>query len=310
MERARRQPAVHLRARHRDSPARQDDRRGDARPRHVGDGRRAGAGRSSGRRARTPGEGSGCGTSSTCTGSPRRRSRPRRRSSPNGCARTVSTLHCPDFNQPDFEHDDGDADARPGRRRRWPRFRRGRWRSSGRAWAGSWRITPPSGMPPPAGGRGTTARPIDRLVLLAPAFEFGRTPFGGLSRTDMRPVARDRSARVLPSRARTGRRAVRYALYEDAQRYDSAALRCRYAGARLPGAARHGGRSGDGAAVRRVAPRDERADGRRRPSARVEPGSDVARDRGVSRVVRVETGQGAAARARKPRRISSVDATR
>jgi alpha-beta hydrolase superfamily lysophospholipase len=67
-----------------------------------------------------------------------------------------------------------------------------------------------------------TARPIDRLVLFAPAFEFGRTPFGGLSQEDLRQW-RDTDRHEFFHHAENRLRAVRYALYEDAQRYDSAA---------------------------------------------------------------------------------------
>jgi uncharacterized protein len=74
-----------------------------------------------------------------------------------------------------------------------------------------------------ARGRARVAsRPIDRLVLFAPAFEFGRTPFGGLSQEDLRRW-RDTDRHEFFHHAENRLRAVRYALYEDAQRYDSAA---------------------------------------------------------------------------------------
>ncbi len=64
------------------------------------------------------------------------------------------------------------------------------------------------------------SHPIDRLVLLAPAFEFGRSSFGtldaeGIARwreTDRLDVFHYGQQKVLP---------LRFALFEDAQRYDS-----------------------------------------------------------------------------------------
>jgi uncharacterized protein len=67
----------------------------------------------------------------------------------------------------------------------------------------------------------TTDHPIDRLVLLAPAFEFGRIPFGGMTEADL--VAwRETDRYEVFHHAESRPRAIRYAIYEDAQRYDSA----------------------------------------------------------------------------------------
>jgi pimeloyl-ACP methyl ester carboxylesterase len=75
-----------------------------------------------------------------------------------------------------------------------------------------------------AAGRGrlrTATRPIDRLVLLAPAFDFGRTSFGGLDAAGLarwRQTDRHEVFHYGENRVRT----VGYALYGDAQQYDSA----------------------------------------------------------------------------------------
>jgi len=71
------------------------------------------------------------------------------------------------------------------------------------------------------GCRRTATRPIDRLVLLAPAFEFGRTPFGGLD-ADGLERWRDTDRFEVFHYAENRARFVRFALHEDAQRYDSA----------------------------------------------------------------------------------------
>lgn len=68
----------------------------------------------------------------------------------------------------------------------------------------------------------TTVRPIDRIVLLAPALEFGRTPFGGLSAEELRRW-RETDSHEFFHHGENRPRAVRYALYEDAFCYDSAA---------------------------------------------------------------------------------------
>jgi hypothetical protein len=75
-----------------------------------------------------------------------------------------------------------------------------------------------------AAGRGkarATARPIDRLVLLAPALDFGRTTFGGMSREELEAWRRTDRHEFF-HHAENRPRPVRYALYADAQQYDSA----------------------------------------------------------------------------------------
>jgi pimeloyl-ACP methyl ester carboxylesterase len=67
----------------------------------------------------------------------------------------------------------------------------------------------------------TTAHPIDRLVLLAPAFEFGRIPFGGMDEAGL-AAWRETDRYEVFHHAENRPRAIRYAIYEDAQRYDSA----------------------------------------------------------------------------------------
>jgi hypothetical protein len=129
-------------------------------------------------------------------------------------------LHCPDFNAPGFESmtatrmlgqvDEALAALPPG-----PVALIGSSLGGFVAYHAAVRHAP-------ARGRArTTVRPIDRLVLLAPAFEFGKTPFGGLSQdelkrwreTDRHEFFHHAENRMLP---------VRYALYADAQQYDSA----------------------------------------------------------------------------------------
>jgi hypothetical protein len=129
-------------------------------------------------------------------------------------------LHCPDFNEPDFEHvtvtrmlaqlDDALAALPPG-----PVALIG---SS----LGGFVAFHAAARHAAARGRArTSVRPIDRLILLAPALEFGRTPFGGLSDEDMRRW-RETGLHEFLHHAGNRPRAVRYALYEDARRYDSA----------------------------------------------------------------------------------------
>lgn len=129
-------------------------------------------------------------------------------------------LQCPDFNQPDFESltatrmlaqvDAAIAGLPPG-----PVALIGSSLGGFVAFHAAVRHAAERGR------ARTSKRPIDRLVLLAPAFEFGRTPFGGMDaeglarwrETDRYEVFHDGDNRP---------RSVRYALYEDAQQYDSA----------------------------------------------------------------------------------------
>jgi len=133
-------------------------------------------------------------------------------------------LHCPDFNQPDFEHmtatrmlgqlDDALAALPPGP-----------VSLIGSSLGGFVALHAAARHAAARGRARTTARPIDRLILLAPALEFGRTPFGGLSPDDMRRW-RETGRHEFFHHAENRPRAVGYALYEDAQRYDSAACLC------------------------------------------------------------------------------------
>lgn len=68
----------------------------------------------------------------------------------------------------------------------------------------------------------TATRPIDRLILLAPAFDFGRTAFSGLDPAALDAWRRTDAHEVFhygENRPRT----VRFSLYEDAKAYDSSA---------------------------------------------------------------------------------------
>jgi hypothetical protein len=73
-----------------------------------------------------------------------------------------------------------------------------------------------------ARGRPRTAtRPIDRLILLAPAFDFGRTAFSGLDAAAIEAWRRTDAYEVFhwgENRPRT----IRFAMYDDAHAYDSA----------------------------------------------------------------------------------------
>lgn len=73
----------------------------------------------------------------------------------------------------------------------------------------------------PRGKARTSDRPIDRLVLLAPAFEFGRIPFGGMTEADL-TAWRENDRYEVFHHADNRTRAIGYAIYEDAQRYNSA----------------------------------------------------------------------------------------
>jgi uncharacterized protein len=73
------------------------------------------------------------------------------------------------------------------------------------------------------GGVRAGAHPIDRLVLLAPAFDFGKSSFSGMTAADVerwRVTDRHEFFHYAENRPRQ----VRFALYEDAQRYDSELL--------------------------------------------------------------------------------------
>jgi pimeloyl-ACP methyl ester carboxylesterase len=129
-------------------------------------------------------------------------------------------LHCPDFNEPEFESvtttrmlgqlDEALAALAPG-----PVTLIGSSLGGFVAYHAAYRQAVRRGR------KSLSARPIDRLVLLAPAFEFGRTPFGGIGDKEMTRW-RDTGLHEFFHHAENRMRPVRYALYEDAQRYDSA----------------------------------------------------------------------------------------
>lgn len=130
-------------------------------------------------------------------------------------------LHCPDFNQPDFAHMtvtrmlaqvDAAMDALPP----------GPVALIGSSMGGFVAFHTAARHAAPRGRARTGVRPIDRLVLLAPAFEFGRTPFGGMSQDDLRRW-QETDRHEFFHHAENRPLAVRFALYQDAQRYDSSA---------------------------------------------------------------------------------------
>jgi pimeloyl-ACP methyl ester carboxylesterase len=133
----------------------------------------------------------------------------------HGCA-----LHCPDFNQPDFETmtvtrmleqvDAAIAALPPG-----PVALIGSSLGGFVAYHTAFRHAATRGR------ARTTERPIDRLVLLAPAFEFGRIPFGGMTEADL-AAWRETNRYDVFHHAEGRPRAIGYAIYDDARRYDTA----------------------------------------------------------------------------------------
>jgi hypothetical protein len=128
-------------------------------------------------------------------------------------------LHCPDFNEPDFETmtitrmleqvDAALVALPPG-----PVALIGSSLGGFVAYHAAFRHSPPRGR------ARNSDHVIDRLILLAPAFEFGRIPFGGMTEADL--VAWKETDRYeVFHHAENRARAIRYAIYEDAQRYDS-----------------------------------------------------------------------------------------
>jgi hypothetical protein len=129
-------------------------------------------------------------------------------------------LHCPDFNEPDFEAITatrmlGQMDAAMAALPPGPVALIGSSLGGFVAYHTAYRHAA-------ARGRArTSVRPIDRLVLLAPAFEFGRTPFGGIGDEEMKRW-RESDRHEFFHHVENRLRPVRYALYQDAQQYDSA----------------------------------------------------------------------------------------
>jgi pimeloyl-ACP methyl ester carboxylesterase len=73
------------------------------------------------------------------------------------------------------------------------------------------------------GTTGSRTHPISRLVLLAPAFDFGRVGIPGFGVEELKQW-RESGSRAFMHYAEGRPREVRYALYEDAQLYDSNAV--------------------------------------------------------------------------------------
>ena len=134
-------------------------------------------------------------------------------------------LHCPDLNEPDFETltctrmirqvEAAMAALAPG-----PVTLIGSSLGGFVAWHVAARQAEPGG----AAGRAT--HPVERLVLLAPAFDFGKAPLGGMDAAGLQRW-RDTDRFEVFHHAENRPRFLRYALYEDAQRYDSAASAAR-----------------------------------------------------------------------------------
>lgn len=129
-------------------------------------------------------------------------------------------LHAPDFNEPDFESMTitrmlEQVDAAIAALPEGPVALIGSSLGGFVAYHTAFRHAAPRGR------ASATRRPIDRLVLLAPAFAFGRMPFGGMTEADL--VAWRATDRYeVFHHAENRPRPIRYAIYEDAQRYDSA----------------------------------------------------------------------------------------
>jgi uncharacterized protein len=136
-------------------------------------------------------------------------------------ARHGVQLHCPDFNEPDFENLTASrmiaqVEAAIAALPDGPVALIGSSLGAFVAFHVAVRQAAPRGR------ARTATRPIDRLVLLAPAFNFGRTPMLGV---DAAGLERWRKTdRLDVFHYGEGReRSVRFAIHEDAQRYDSAA---------------------------------------------------------------------------------------
>ncbi len=129
-------------------------------------------------------------------------------------------LHCPDFNEPDFEtlttsrmiaQVDSAIDA----------LSPAPVVLIGSSLGGFVAFHVAARQAVPRGRAKTTAHPVDRLILLAPAFDFGRSPLGGM---DAAGLARWRETDrwEVFHHAEDRLRFLRFSLYEDAQRYASA----------------------------------------------------------------------------------------
>ena len=123
---------------------------------------------------------------------------------------------------------------------------------------------------------------VDRLVLLAPALDFSGNRLRDLGdrgidewrRTGELNVFHYGFGRMVP---------VRYALFEDAQRYDAMSVLLPAADADLPGPAGYGGRCGDGGALGEGEAGRRPAPARRRSPVAGQPRLHLARDRPLPR---------------------------
>jgi pimeloyl-ACP methyl ester carboxylesterase len=147
------------------------------------------------------------------------------------CAALGRTVSCPDLNAPDFstltttrmitQVESAIAALPPA-----PVGIIGSSLGAFVAWHLAARQTTPHPNPLPASGeRGTAAatHPITRLVLLAPAFDFGRVGIPGFGAEELRQW-REAGSRRFFHHADNEPRDVHYGLYEDAQLYSSDAV--------------------------------------------------------------------------------------
>ncbi|MCX6552263.1 MAG: alpha/beta fold hydrolase [Acidobacteria bacterium] len=131
------------------------------------------------------------------------------------------TLRCPDFNEPDFEtltasrmiaQVEAELAALP----------QGPVALIGSSLGGFVAFHVAVRQAAERGRARTATRPIDRLVLLAPAFDFGRTAFSGMAAEDVARW-RDTDRHEVFHYGENRPRVIRYAIYADAQTYNSAA---------------------------------------------------------------------------------------
>jgi uncharacterized protein len=129
-------------------------------------------------------------------------------------------LHCPDLNEPDFEtltasrmiaQVEAAIDALPPA----PVV------LIGSSLGGFVAFHVAARQAVPRGRATRTVHPIDRLILLAPAFEFGRSPLGGMDKAGLERWRETDRFEVF-HHAEGRPRFLCFSLYEDAQRYHSA----------------------------------------------------------------------------------------
>jgi len=134
-------------------------------------------------------------------------------------------LHCPDLNEPDFETLTCTRMIRQVEAA-MAALARGPVTLIGSSLGGfvAWHVA--ARQAEPEGEEGRAAHPVERLVLLAPAFDFGKSPLGGMDAAGLQRW-RDTDRFEVFHHAENRPRILRYALYEDAQQYDSAASAAR-----------------------------------------------------------------------------------